>query len=101
MRAARRSRLVPTVLCTLLLVVWSPFEPLIAAAGPAPQQAPVVGPELPLQEPVGMGGSPAAAFDGTNHLVAWSNFMGGTTDIAGARVSPAGVSMPTLPTAML
>src|SRR5688500_18244532 len=65
-RSARRfSQAVLAALGALLLVIWSPFG-LPLAASPAIQQAPALGPELPLKELAGTGSDPAAAFDGTN-----------------------------------
>ena len=46
---------------------------------------------LTISDAAGDQTSPAVAFNGTNHLVAWSDFRNGSTsDIRAARVTPAG-----------
>jgi hypothetical protein len=69
------------------------------AEGGGTVAAPVVGPERPVSEPVETGAEddqtrPATAFDGTNHLVVWTDGRDrhddGTGDIFGARVAANG-----------
>jgi hypothetical protein len=97
-------RLVAT-LGTAGLLAWFAAPPPSAAAVPrgtdvgrVDSDGPFVGPEHPVSDPVegpvaGSTFAPDIAFDGTNHLVVWTdqrNYVTGY-DVYGARVTPQGV----------
>lgn len=78
---------------TNTLVVWSDARAgsddiFGARVGPGGGVSDPAG--IPISTAAGSQRQPEVAFDGTNHLVVWSDNRSGTYDIYGARVSPAG-----------
>ena len=74
---------------TNYLVVWN-NDVSIAGARVSPAGTVLDPSGIPISTATGTKLAPALAFDGTNYLVTWEDNRAGSSDIYGARVSPAG-----------